>query len=59
MSKAGQINHMIGQGKHPTNNRFGYTFDIKTLLELKKMGVKLKFKRNSIKWTIKKEGDKL
>ena len=55
MSKVGQINHLIGQGKHPANNRFGYTFDIHKLLELKKLGVKLIFQKNYIKWRWKKE----
>lgn len=55
MSKVGQINHLIGQGKHPANNRFGYTFDINKLLELKKLGVKLIFQKNYIKWRWKKE----
>ena len=55
MRCAGQINHLIGQGKRSANNSYGYTFDIHKLLELKKLGVKLIFQKNYIKWICKKE----
>ena len=61
MRCAGQINHLIGEGKQPANNRFGYTFDIQKLLEIKRLGAVLIFKKNYIGWCWKKvfyRGDK-
>ena len=54
MRSAGQINHLIREGKRPANNRFGYTFDIQKLLEIKRLGAVLIFKKNYIGWRWKK-----
>lgn len=54
MRCAGQINHLIGQGKIKANNRYGYKFDIQKLLEIKKLGAKLIFKPGYIDWRWKK-----
>ena len=55
MKKESRIIRKIGQGKHMANNRFGYTFDIQKLLEIKRLGAVLIFEKDYIKWKWKKE----